>query len=68
MTDYAIEGDNTKIACSYKNLCSSVKKGSLIYIADGSLTCEVTDVLDVSTFRVLIFFIRTTLSLSLKMP
>lgn len=44
LTDYEIEGDNTKIACSYKNLPKSVKVGGLIYIADGSLTCEVTEV------------------------
>jgi pyruvate kinase len=44
LTDYEIEGDNTKITCSYKNLPKSVKVGGLIYIADGSLTCEVTEV------------------------
>ena len=52
VTDYAIEGDSTKIACSYKNLPKSVKPGSLIYVADGSLTCEVTEFHDVSNFGV----------------
>jgi pyruvate kinase len=48
VTDYAIEGDNTKIACSYKNLPKAVKVGSTIFIADGSLTCEVVEIQDVS--------------------
>jgi pyruvate kinase len=47
--DYAIEGDNTKIACSYKSLPKTVSVGSTIFIADGSLTCEVSEVHDVST-------------------
>lgn len=44
VTDYAIEGDNTRIACSYRALPETVQVGSLIYIADGSLTCEVTEI------------------------
>jgi pyruvate kinase len=48
VTDYAVEGDNTRIACSYKSLPQSVSIGSTIYIADGSLTCEVTEIFDVS--------------------
>jgi len=36
-TDYAFEGDTTKIACSYQDLPSSVKPGDVILIADGSL-------------------------------
>ena len=51
VTDYSIEGDNKKIACSYKGLPTSVSPGSIIYIADGSLTCEVTEVLDVYLFK-----------------
>ncbi len=47
-TDYTIEGDNTKISCSYKNLPNSVKVGSTIFIADGSLTCVVTEIREVS--------------------
>ena len=47
-TDYTFEGDSTKIACSYPKLTSSVQAGSIIYVADGSLTCEVTEVLAVS--------------------
>jgi len=48
VTDYSIEGDNKKIACSYKSLPTSVNIGSIVYIADGSLTCEVCEIFDVS--------------------
>ena len=48
VTDYAIEGDNTRIACSYKSLPETVSIGSTIFIADGSLTCEVTEIMEVS--------------------
>ena len=48
VTDYAIEGDNTRIACSYRALPETVQVGSTIYIADGSLTCEVTEIQEVS--------------------
>ena len=48
VTDTNIEGDNTRIACTYKALPSSVSIGSTIYIADGSVTCEVTEILEVS--------------------
>ena len=48
VTDYAIEGDTKQIACSYKSLPQTVHVGSVIYIADGSLTCEVTEVHEVS--------------------
>jgi pyruvate kinase len=44
VTDYAIEGDTKQIACSYKALPQTVHVGSTIYVADGSLTCEVTEV------------------------
>lgn len=43
-TDYSIEGDSEQISCSYKALPQSVEVGSSILIADGSLTCEVTEV------------------------
>ena len=46
VTDYSLEGDTKKIACSYKDLPTSVQVGSTIYIADGSLTCEVIEILD----------------------
>lgn len=49
VTDYSIEGDNKRISCSYKGLPQSVQIGSLIYIADGSITCEVIEVVDVSS-------------------
>ena len=47
VTDYSIEGDSKKIACSYKSLPNSVNIGSTIYIADGSITCEVCEIFDV---------------------
>lgn len=48
VTDYAIEGNNERIACSYKSLPQSVQVGSVIYIADGSLTVKVTELMEVS--------------------
>lgn len=48
VTDYSVEGDNTRIACSYRALPETVQVGSIIYIADGSLTCEVTEIQEVS--------------------
>jgi pyruvate kinase len=45
-TDYSHLGDNTMIACSYKSLMTTVQIGSTIFIADGSLTCEVTEIND----------------------
>ena len=47
VTDYSIEGDNTTISCSYRALPETVQVGSIIYIADGSLTCEVTEIQEV---------------------
>lgn len=47
-TDFEFKGNTSKIACSYESLCDSVNPGSIIYIADGSLTCEVTEVLESS--------------------
>ncbi len=43
-TNYGLEGDSSMITCSWKNLPTKVKVGSIIYIADGSLTCEVVEV------------------------
>jgi pyruvate kinase len=40
-TDYALEGDVTRIACSYKALPRSVSVGSTILIADGTVVCTV---------------------------
>lgn len=48
VTDYSIEGDNTRISCSYKALPETVERGSTIYIADGTLTCEVSEIFEVS--------------------
>jgi pyruvate kinase len=60
VTDYQIEGDATKIACSYKALPKTVSVGSTIFIADGSLTCEVCELGEVSIiFKIqrIIFYI-----------
>lgn len=51
-TDYTIQGDTTIISCSYKALPTSVHVGSTIFIADGSLTCIVTELKEVSVFSV----------------
>ena len=47
VTDYSIEGDNKRISCSYKSLPQTVSVGGTIFIADGSLTCEVSEIFDV---------------------
>merc|ERR1712003_217668 len=39
--DYDFKGDNTKLACSYAELATSVKPGQSILVADGSLVLEV---------------------------
>jgi len=69
VTDYAIEGDNTRITCSYRALPETVQVGSIIYIADGSLTCEVTEIQEVSSLTLFSgqinnykIFLRCTLS------
>lgn len=43
-TDYEFLGDENGFACSYKSLCSSVKVGGQILIADGSLVCKVKEI------------------------
>jgi pyruvate kinase len=43
-TDYEHLGDNVMLACSYKDLMTTVKVGSTVFIADGSLTCTVTEI------------------------
>lgn len=48
-TDYTVEGDATTIACSYPSLPETVQVGSTIYIADGALTVEVTEIKEVSS-------------------
>lgn len=47
-TDYTIEGDNTRITCSYEKLPISVKNGGKILMADGNIICQVVEILDVS--------------------
>ena len=63
VTDPNIEGDNTRISCTYKQLPTTVSVGSTIYIADGSLTCEVTEILEVSIIlKISLLFERGNLS------
>ena len=50
-TDYSHAGTTEKIACSYKSLPDTLQVGSTIFIADGSLTCIVTEILEVSSLR-----------------
>ena len=47
-TDYAIEGDDTRLACNYKNLPATVSIGSSVCIGDGACQAEVTEVSEVS--------------------
>jgi pyruvate kinase len=64
-TDYSFAGTSEKIACSYEQLPESVKVGGIIFIADGSLTCEVTEILEVMrVFFVLILLCRMELKSS----
>ena len=46
VTDYSFKGDKNTIACSYKALPQTVHVGSVIFVADGSLTCEVSEIHD----------------------
>ena len=46
--DAQIEGDNSRVACTYKQLCETVIVGSPIFIDDGGLSCEVIEIQDVS--------------------
>lgn len=41
-TDYDFKGDNTKLACSYPALATSVSPGQQILVADGSLVLTVS--------------------------
>lgn len=43
-SNYALEGDSNMITCSWKDLSKFIKVGSKVLIADGTLTCEVTEV------------------------
>lgn len=45
-TDYTLLGDSNTISCSYSKLPSSVKVGSTILIADGTIMTEVTEILE----------------------
>ena len=43
VTDYTVEGDNTKIACSYKFLPESVQAGGTIYFATAHLCAKYSE-------------------------
>jgi len=45
-TDYTFKGNANVIACSYKSLPKTVKVGSTMFVADGSLTLTVTEIGD----------------------
>ena len=45
-TDYDFLGTPECISCSYKSLPTTVKVGSTMFVADGSLTLEVTEIGD----------------------
>jgi len=47
VTDIAIEGDNQRVACTYKQLPQTVRVGGMVYIGTG-LCCEVSETHDVS--------------------
>jgi len=47
-TDYSYKGDESKFACTYDKLPTSVKPGSMILIADGSLVLTVIECLSAS--------------------
>jgi pyruvate kinase len=48
-TDYAIEGDDTRLACNYKNLTQAVTVGSTVCVGE-LMSAEVTEVSEVSMF------------------
>ena len=57
VTDYSIEGDNKRIACSYKSLPQTVAVGGTIFMADGNIVCEVAEIFDVRLKYILLNFI-----------
>ena len=48
VTDYSVLGDNTTLACSYKELPQSVEVGTTILAADGSLVMTVSEIRETS--------------------
>jgi len=45
-TDYTVKGNAGLMGCSYKSLTTTVKVGSTMFVADGSLTLTVTEIGD----------------------
>ena len=43
LTDYTLEGDETRLTCNYPGLPTTVKPGDTILIADGALAAEVLE-------------------------
>ena len=68
-TDYTVEGDDTKMACNYKNLPATVSIGSSVFVDGGNCQMEVVEVCEVSfigsifrgneTLSLLIFTMKT---------
>lgn len=50
-TDYTYEGDENKIACSYKSLAKSVKVDGKVLIADGSIVGVVKEILEIQYLK-----------------
>jgi pyruvate kinase len=46
-TDNTIEGDAKRISCTYKSLNETLKVGDVVLINDATITCIVTELLDV---------------------
>jgi pyruvate kinase len=45
-TDYTLEGDSNIISCSYPKIHKVLSPGKVILIADGTIVCEVIEILD----------------------
>ena len=43
LTDYKLEGDDTRLTCSYQSLPKTVKPGDTVVIDEGAMTCEVKE-------------------------
>ncbi|MGQ9718459.1 MAG: pyruvate kinase [Nitrososphaerales archaeon] len=44
LTTDSVEGDERKVSVNYKDLPEQVKKGDVIYLADGSIKLRITDI------------------------
>ena len=46
LTDYTLDGNETRLTCSYKGLPTTVKPGDKVIVGENILTCEVLECLD----------------------